>query len=113
MADSGFYTVTGQNITLQRSKVINANVGSYFLTGQTAILLKSKVLNPANGTYNIVGETVQIVYTPSSAGYTITASNGVYSVNGNDAIISVTASPVTGEEIFFVEIRSFTERRRF
>ena len=49
---------------------------------------------------------------PSAKGYTITALYGIYSITGQNAIISKASAPVTGNQIFFIEIRTFTDRRR-
>jgi hypothetical protein len=42
--------------------------------------------------------------------YLITAEPGAYSITGNDAIIDYVAQ--TGVDQYYIELRSFTERRR-
>jgi hypothetical protein len=62
-----------------------------------------------NGTYSVTGQSANI-----SFGRLLSAQNGVYSVAGQAVDISVGGgpAPVTAVE-FYVDIRSFTERRRF
>jgi hypothetical protein len=62
-----------------------------------------------NGTYSVSGQTANI-----SFARLLSAQNGVYSVAGQTVNISagIPPTPVTAIE-YFVEIRSFTERRRF
>jgi len=67
--------------------VLNASAGSYVVTGQTANLIKTRLLFPQNGVYTIAGQAVNIVYNPTPP------------------------APSTLME-YFVEIRSFTERKR-
>lgn len=62
-----------------------------------------------NGTYSISGQSSNI-----SFGRLLSAQNGVYSVAGQavDITVGIAPTPITAIE-YFVEIRSFTERRRF
>lgn len=66
-------------------------------------------ITAVNGTYLVNGQTATL-----SFGRLLSAQNGVYSVAGQAVDISVGAppAPTLGIELF-VEIRSFTERRRF
>jgi hypothetical protein len=66
-------------------------------------------ITAVNGTYLVSGQTATL-----SFGRLLSAQNGVYSVAGQAVDISVGAppAPTLGIELF-VEIRSFTERRRF
>ena len=66
-------------------------------------------ITAVNGTYLVSGQTATL-----SFGRLLFAQNGVYSVAGQAVDISVGAppAPTLGIELF-VEIRSFTERRRF
>jgi len=66
-------------------------------------------ITAVNGTYLVSGQNATL-----SFGRLLSAQNGVYSVAGQAVDISVGAppAPTLGIELF-VEIRSFTERRRF
>lgn len=77
--------------------------GTYAVSGQQATLLKSKVLAAQFGNYSVVGRDVGIVH-----GYEFGVLNGVYSLIGNNASIVWTSNP----DQLYVELRSFTERRR-
>lgn len=69
----------------------------------------SFTITAVNGTYLVSGQNATL-----SFGRLLSAQNGVYSVAGQAVDISVGAppAPTLGIELF-VEIRSFTERRRF
>lgn len=101
---SGSYTVTGQSATLSKSKSISASYGTYSVTGQTANLVKGRVLTPQYGSYILTGQPATIDY---FVGYTIVALNGVYSITGYDANIAWDSNAQK-----YIELRSFTERRR-
>jgi hypothetical protein len=62
-----------------------------------------------NGTYSVTGQSASI-----SFGRLLSPQNGVYSVAGQaiDISVGIPPTPITAIE-YFVEIRSFTERRRF
>lgn len=88
---------------------ITASNGSYSLSGQTATLVKTRVLSAQAGSYSISGQIAAL-----SLSRLISAQNGVYSVAGNTANIVYSGGPTPVTELdIFVEIRSFTERRRF
>lgn len=86
-ADQGTYTLTGQSASLFRSKVINAAQGSYALTGQSSTILRSKVLTAGQGSYTLTGQNATITYTGSGVNYTITADVGNYTYTGQAATI--------------------------
>jgi len=83
---NGAYTVTGRTVTLLRSRSVIAFSGSYSLNGQSAALSVGRLLYAQNGVYSLSGQSADITY------------------NGG--------TPVAAAE-YFIEIRSFTERRRF
>jgi hypothetical protein len=93
---TGNYTVTALN-------------GTYSVSGQTTIISRGRTLTPQNGTYSVLGQSANI-----SFGRLLSAQNGVYSVAGQtvDISVGIPPTPITAIE-YFVEIRSFTERRRF
>ena len=78
----GTYSISGQSVTLLRSKVITANNGSYTYTGQTATLLKSKVVSASAGSYTYTGQTATLLRSK-----VISASAGSYSYTGQSATL--------------------------
>jgi len=88
---------------------ITALNGSYTVSGQTATVLRSRALDASSGSYSVTGQSIDV-----SFGRLLSAQNGVYSVAGQvvDISVGVPPTPITAME-YFVEIRSFTERRRF
>jgi hypothetical protein len=108
-AVNGTYSLSGQTATLSFGRLLSAANGTYSLSGQTATLSFGRLLTAVNGTYLVSGQTATL-----SFGRLLSAQNGVYSVAGQAVDISVGAppAPTLGIELF-VEIRSFTERRRF
>lgn len=128
---NGTYTISGQTATLALTRELIALNGSYAITGQTANLAYGRVLTPLNGSYAVTGQTATLqtartitalngTYVASgqtsdiSFGRLLSTQNGVYSVAGQAVDITVGGgpAPVTALE-FYVDIRSFTERRRF
>jgi hypothetical protein len=83
-ASQGSYAVTGQSLTLLRSKQLTASQGSYAVTGQSASIDKGRWLSALNGVYSVSGQNADIVFTSS-----------------------------TGATQRFVWLRTFTDRRRF
>jgi hypothetical protein len=101
---------TGWNFTAPAgSYTITALNGSYSVSGQTATVSRSRALDASSGSYSVTGQSIAV-----SFGRLLSAQNGVYSVAGQvvDISVGVPPTPVTAIE-YFVEIRSFTERRRF
>lgn len=70
----GLYTLTAQS-------------GSYTISGQQATLLRHRNLTVSAGTYNITGQSVNITYSPTAAVYTLTAQAGSYSLTGLSATL--------------------------
>jgi hypothetical protein len=132
-ANNGTYALTGQAITLTKSRLIVASNGTYALTGRTITITKSRLITASSGSYSLNGQTAVISYAVPGryeltalvgayalAGQTATLARsrllspayGVYSLTGYAADITYTPlTPVTNIE-YFIEIRSFTERRR-
>lgn len=87
--------------------LFTAQNGSYTVAGQTANLLKTRILTAQYGNYALTGQTATLaIY----AGYFLLAEKGDYSITGNDATIDYVAQ--TGGNQYYIELRSFTERRR-
>jgi len=70
-------------------------------------VLRSKVLYPAAGQYAVTGQSAEI-----ARGLTLAAQNGTYTLAGQDVDISLGGIP-TGQSQYLIELRSFTDRRRF
>ena len=107
LTEGGDYLVTesGDYIIAVVQYLVTATNGSYTVTGQAANLLKSKVLIADYGSYSVTGQNISITH-----GYEVLAANGAYSITGNDATITYVAQ--TGTNQYYIELRSFTERRR-
>lgn len=112
-AQSGSYSLSGQNTNLLKTKLLAAQSGSYALAGQSAQLLKSKrlissggsyqtigsdtslyrsrQLSLSGGTYSITGASADIVFTGLAVNYVLTAQGGSYSLTGSSASITYTA----------------------
>ena len=105
---NGSYAISGQSISLYRSRLINSNYGSYALSGQSAGMYKGYTVLALNGSYALSGRSAVL-----SRGFLLSSQNGLYSLTGQAIDISYTpAPPVTGPTQYFIEIRSFTESRR-
>jgi len=89
-ANNGNYSVTGQSAMLARNRVLTAQAGAYSLTGRTATLLKSKLLTAINGSYSVTGRTATLLKSKL-----LTAINGSYSVTGQTAVITYTPGAVS------------------
>jgi len=93
---TGAYTLTALN-------------GTYAVTGQAATLTVNRVLMATSGMYAVTGRAATI-----AVGRLLSAGYGVYSIAGYPATISYVGPPTpTTTTEYFIEIRSFTERRRF
>jgi hypothetical protein len=110
------FTGAGQPAAYIEAKALSPSSATldYTLAGQPAFGLPGAAatgytITAVNGTYLVSGQTATL-----SFGRLLSAQNGVYSVAGQAVDISVGAppAPTLGIELF-VEIRSFTERRRF
>lgn len=109
------FTGYGQPAAYIEAKALSPSSATldYTLAGQPAFGLPGAAatgytITAVNGTYLVSGQTATL-----SFGRLLSAQNGVYSVAGQAAEITFGgATPTTAQE-FFIEIRSFTERRRF
>lgn len=110
-ASYGSYSVTGQTATVSLDRVLTASYGAYSLTGQSATLTYAGayVITAQSGSYSLTGQSATLLM-----GRLLSAQNGVYSVAGQaaDIVVGGTPTPTVIQE-YFIEIRSFTERRRF
>jgi len=101
---------TGWNFTAPAgSYTITALNGSYTVSGQTATVSRSRSLDASSGSYGVTGQSATV-----SFGRLLSAQNGVYSVAGQvvDISVGIPPTPITATDLL-IELRSFTERRRF
>jgi hypothetical protein len=101
---------TGWNFTAPAgSYTITALNGSYTVSGQTATVSRSRSLDASSGSYSVTGQSIDV-----SFGRLLSAQNGVYSVAGQvvDISVGIPPTPITATDLL-IELRSFTERRRF
>jgi hypothetical protein len=129
-------TVNSSVAGIQRNfNLTNVTSGiDYLAVRDIAVNQANRFYVGANSTNN--GNNLNVIFTASPVvAYTLTAQQGSYSVNGQDATLSLGrlllaqngvysvagqaaditfggATPTAAQE-FFIEIRSFTERRRF
>lgn len=104
LAEDGNYLITenGEYIIAVVQYLTTALNGSYAIAGQTANILKSKSITLSYGSYSVTGQSADFV-----KGRVFTALNGDYSIVGNSATISYVSNAQ-----LYIELRSFTERRR-
>ena len=76
-AQGGSYSLSGQSVSVLRSKRIISAGGSYAITGQFATVLRSKSLTASGGSYTTVGQNINL-----NRNRFLTASGGSYSVGG-------------------------------
>jgi hypothetical protein len=71
-------------------------------------------LTAAGGVYSYSGNNATLTYTTAGA-FSLAADGGVYSYTGNNADLIYSGGPPpppVAADIYFIELRSFTERRR-
>jgi hypothetical protein len=114
VADGGTYTYTGNNANLVYTTAgafnLPADGGTYTYTGNNANLLFNRVLAADGGTYTYTGNNANLLFNRVLA-----ADGGTYSYAGNNADLIYSGGPTpppVGVDIYFIELRSFTERRR-
>lgn len=84
-ADTQSFALTGQAAGLAFNRTLAAASGSFALTGQDAGLAFNRVLSAASGSYALDGQDVTLTYTPiSGATYTLTAASGSFALAGQD-----------------------------
>lgn len=106
---NGYYSISGQSALLVFDRNITASAGSYTVNGQSSALAVGRSIRASSGHYAVAGQNVTL-----SFGRLLSTQNGVYSVAGQavDISVGIGPTPITAQE-YFIEIRSFTERRRF
>jgi hypothetical protein len=85
-ANNGVYAITGQNATINKSRLLTSDFGIYTVTGQSATIIKSRLLLGNFGIYTVTGEQAAIV------------------VGGSPIVVTIQET--------LIKIRSFTTSRR-
>ena len=86
--DSGTYLQAGTNTLLKAELKILTTSGSYLLTGSDVNLKAAKKLIAETGSYNLTGTDVTLTYTPGGGGETLVIDSGVYSLAGDELLLS-------------------------
>lgn len=87
-SSAGSYSLSGQSANFPRTYVNAAGTGTYTVTGQTAGLRAGKGITAFGGTYTVTGQSANLVYTPASQSYTLTADKGTFSLSGQSVNLS-------------------------
>ncbi len=82
-ADSGSYSLIGENADLLKSNRIEAEAGLYIFFGSDINLLKGYALDAEQGLYDYLGQDVDLIYTPAGS-FVLEAESGFYSYIGSD-----------------------------
>jgi hypothetical protein len=114
VADGGVYTYSGNNANLIYTTagafVLSADGGTYSYSGNDANLRFNRVLAADGGVYSYSGNNATL-----RVSRVLTADGGVYTYVGNNANLLYSGGPPpppVAVDIYFIELRSFTERRR-
>jgi len=107
-AETGIYTVTGNDATLLKGLVLNAENGSYTLTGNDATLVYNKLLNASSGSYSVTGADANLIYTPGAGAYTLNAESGAYVLTGSDVTFAYSGGLVTLKAGSWIRYRIIT-----
>lgn len=92
VAESGTYSVSGQDVSFSRGYVVAANFGGYLHSGQAAALSPSLARSGDPAPLPHIG----LLLAPGAGGYTLTADPGSYSITGSEAIIDYEVSAAQG-----------------
>lgn len=88
-ADTGAFTLTGQDAALSVARLIGADTGTFTLTGQDAALTAARTIGADTGQFTLTGQDAELTYTPTGgAPYTMPASTGTFSLSGLDASLT-------------------------
>lgn len=63
-AESGSFTLTGNDVNLLVGRTLTADAGTFTLTGQDVNLLVGRVLTAETGQFTLTGNDANLVYTP-------------------------------------------------
>jgi hypothetical protein len=88
VADAGAYTISGQDASVLVTHLLTADAGSYTISGQTASVLVGHVVTADPGAYSVAGQDAALTYTPAG-GYTLTCDAGSYVISGQDAAFTL------------------------
>jgi len=85
-ADSGSYSLTGQNTTLLYNRVVVADSGSYALSGQATDLRYNRRMVADSGSYSLSGQSVEVLFNRVLA-----ANSSSYLLSGQDVALTYNA----------------------
>lgn len=85
-ADAGSFTLSGQDATLSKSRILAADAGSFTLSGQDAALSRSYNVDGGAGAFTLTGQDATLTYTPAGS-YTLVADAGAFTLTGQDATL--------------------------
>lgn len=114
VADGGVYSYSGNDANLvygtAGSFTLSADGATYSYSGNNADLRFNRVLAADGGVYSYTGNNANLRVNRS-----LIAEGGSYTYSGNNADLLYSGGPPpppVGVDIYFIELRSFTERRR-
>jgi len=80
IAESGNFSLSGQDAELLTNRLIQADSGTFILSGQEALLLANRIIDAESGSFNLSGQDIEFILER-----TINAESGIFSLIGNDA----------------------------
>jgi hypothetical protein len=83
--DTGFYSLSGQDINLSVGRSISVDTGIYNLTGEDVVFSVGKSISVDTGFYGLTGEDVSF-----NVGRNIIVDTGFYGLIGNDVSLIFT-----------------------
>jgi|GEM_PF-1047172 len=104
IAETGSFSLTGNNANLLANRILSAQTGNFILTGNPSNLLKGYKITTATGSFILTGSNVQLSYNRG-----IKAETGSFILTGNDISIKWThilraetgSFILTGGQIYF------------
>lgn len=82
-AESGSYSVSGTDVSLLVTSIMQASSGFYSISGTNVELLKGSVVDLASGSYSLTGTDATLTFTPLGS-FTLIADTGTYNHTGAD-----------------------------
>jgi len=93
--NAGFYSLTGEAITLAAARKLSTNAGLYSFVGETVTLARARKLIPATGFYALTGEALTFARTRK-----LIPATGFYSLTG-EAITFAAARKISTNAGFY------------
>lgn len=100
-AQTGTFSLTGNNATLRVARKITCNTGTFTLTGVNTTLKVGRKLTCTTGNFTLTGNSANLVYTPTGGPtYTLIAQSGSFSLTGNNANLLVSRKLIASTGVF-------------